>query len=152
MGGILRARGFAAGERREDLHRYAQSGTRAGRRAEAARAGSGPGRQHAGRIHALRQRGSSTLARRGEAGQDQPRMKRWLVVALVLCFSSAAAQDYPARSVRVIVPFEAGGALDAIARIITPRLSEAWGQQVMVENRAGAGGNIGAQAAARSIP
>ena len=79
-------------------------------------------------------------------------MMRWFVVAAALCFSNAAAQDYPARSVRVIVPFEAGGALDAIARIIAPRLSDAWGQQVIVENRAGAGGNIGAQAAARSKP
>jgi tripartite-type tricarboxylate transporter receptor subunit TctC len=79
-------------------------------------------------------------------------MRRWLVIAVALCTSSAVAQDYPARSVRVIVPFEAGGALDAIARIITPKLSEAWGQQVLVENRAGAGGSIGAQAAARSKP
>jgi len=77
-------------------------------------------------------------------------MTRWLVVAVAFYASTASAQDYPARSVRVIVPFEAGGALDAIARIITPKLSEAWGQQVIVENRAGAGGNIGAQAAARS--
>ena len=79
-------------------------------------------------------------------------MRLALGAVLTLCALSVAAQDYPTRSVRVVVPFEAGGALDAIARIITPKLTEAWGQQVLVENRAGAGGNIGAQAAARSKP
>lgn len=73
-----------------------------------------------------------------------------LIVLLAVIAGSALAQDYPARPVRIIVPFEAGGTLDAIARHLTPKLSETWGQQVIVENRAGAGGNIGAQAAARS--
>ena len=73
-----------------------------------------------------------------------------MLLAIVGC--SAVAQDYPLRPVRVIVPFEAGGTLDAIARHLTPKLSETWSQQVIVENRAGAGGNIGAQVAARSKP
>lgn len=60
------------------------------------------------------------------------------------------AQSYPTSQVRVIVPFGAGGTLDTVARVITPKLSEAWRQQVIIENRAGAGGNIGAEAAARS--
>ena len=78
---------------------------------------------------------------------------RCLVLLLVLCAAgSVIAQDYPARPVRIIVPFEVGGTLDAIARHLTPRLTESWGQQVIVENRAGAGGNIGAQAAARAKP
>jgi tripartite-type tricarboxylate transporter receptor subunit TctC len=75
-----------------------------------------------------------------------------LMVLLAVSAGSAFAQDYPLRPVRVIVPFEVGGTLDAIARHLTPKLSEAWAQQVIVENRAGAGGNIGAQAAARSKP
>src|ERR1043166_4631019 len=54
------------------------------------------------------------------------------------------AQSYPARFVRLIVPFPPGGAVDAAARIIANRLSEMWGQQMVIENRPGAGGNIAA--------
>jgi tripartite-type tricarboxylate transporter receptor subunit TctC len=64
----------------------------------------------------------------------------------------AAADSWPARHVRIIVPFVPGGATDVIARVIGNRLSQAWGQQVVVENRGGAGANIGAQAAAQSDP
>src|SRR5437764_6798531 len=58
----------------------------------------------------------------------------------------ARAQTYPARFVRLIVPFPPGGAVDAAARIIANRLSEMWGQQMVIENKGGAGGNIAAQA------
>src|SRR3954466_7318527 len=58
----------------------------------------------------------------------------------------ARAQTYPARFMRLIVPFPPGGAVDNAARIIAARLSEMWGQQVVVENKGGAGGNIAAQA------
>ena len=76
-----------------------------------------------------------------------------LRAALLLCTAgSLPAQEYPSKPVKVIVPFEVGGTLDAVARLIAPKLTEAWGQQVIVENRAGAGGDIGAQAAARSRP
>ena len=61
-------------------------------------------------------------------------------------------QAWPTRHVRVIVPFVPGGATDVIARVLGNRLSEAWGQQVVVENRGGAGANIGAQVAAGSDP
>jgi tripartite-type tricarboxylate transporter receptor subunit TctC len=57
---------------------------------------------------------------------------------------------WPSRHVRLVVPFAPGGATDIIARVIAARLSETWGQQVVVENRAGAGSNIGAQAVAQS--
>jgi len=66
--------------------------------------------------------------------------------------ASAAAQNYPDRSVRMIVAFPAGGTLDTLARIISQKLTEMWGQSVVVENRAGAGGNIGAVAAAQAAP
>jgi tripartite-type tricarboxylate transporter receptor subunit TctC len=66
--------------------------------------------------------------------------------------ASAAAQNYPDRAVRVIVAFPAGGTLDTLARIISQKLAEKWGQSVLVENRPGAGGNIGAVAAARATP
>ena len=65
---------------------------------------------------------------------------------------SAAAEQWPARHVRIIVPFVPGGATDVIARVMGNRLSQAWGQQVVVENRGGGGANIGAQTAAQSDP
>jgi tripartite-type tricarboxylate transporter receptor subunit TctC len=65
---------------------------------------------------------------------------------------SASAEGWPSRHVRIIVPFAPGGATDVIARVIGNRLSEIWGQQVVVENRSGGGSNIGAQAAAQSDP
>jgi tripartite-type tricarboxylate transporter receptor subunit TctC len=64
----------------------------------------------------------------------------------------ASAQTWPDKSVRVIVAFGAGGTLDTLARIVTGKLSEMWGQQVVVENRAGAGGNIGAAQASQATP
>src|SRR5207248_1361673 len=62
----------------------------------------------------------------------------------------ARAQTYPTRFVRLIVPFPPGGAVDAAARIIANRLSEMWGQQKVIENKGGAGGNIAAQAVLNS--
>jgi tripartite-type tricarboxylate transporter receptor subunit TctC len=62
------------------------------------------------------------------------------------------AQAWPNRFVRLIAPFPAGGGTDAVGRIIAGRLSEIWGQQVVTENRGGAGSNIGLEAAARSEP
>ena len=64
----------------------------------------------------------------------------------------AQAQNWPNRHVRLIVPFPAGGGADAIARIVAARLSEIWGQQVLIENRGGASGNLAAEATARAAP
>src|SRR5258708_12264988 len=72
--------------------------------------------------------------------------------ALTSLASSDLAQAWPTRHVRLIVPFVPGGAADVIARVMANRLAEAWGQQVVVDNRGGAGSNIGAQAAAQSDP
>lgn len=74
----------------------------------------------------------------------------WLVVLAAPL--AAAAQTFPSKAVRVIVPFPAGGAADSVARIVTERMSAKWGQPVLVENRAGAGGNVGADAVYRSDP
>jgi tripartite-type tricarboxylate transporter receptor subunit TctC len=64
----------------------------------------------------------------------------------------AWAQAYPSRYVRLVVQFPPGGASDPLARVLANRLSEVWGQQVVVENKGGAGGNIGAAAVAQSTP
>jgi tripartite-type tricarboxylate transporter receptor subunit TctC len=64
----------------------------------------------------------------------------------------ASAQTYPNRYVRFVVPFPPGGSADPIARVLANRLTELWGQQVVIENKAGAGGNIAAQAVAQSAP
>ena len=64
----------------------------------------------------------------------------------------AQAQSYPERAVRIIVPFPAGGTADAIPRLIAQHLSKKWGQPVVIENRTGAAGNIGAEAAYRAAP
>jgi tripartite-type tricarboxylate transporter receptor subunit TctC len=68
-----------------------------------------------------------------------------------LC-GSAQAQAYPARVVRFVVPFTPGGGIDAIGRIVAARLSEVWGQQVVVENKPGAGANLGTEFVARAAP
>lgn len=64
----------------------------------------------------------------------------------------SAGQGYPTRPLRLIVPFPAGGGSDAIARIVSPKLTERLGQQIVVDNRAGAGGSVGTEAAVRSTP
>jgi tripartite-type tricarboxylate transporter receptor subunit TctC len=66
--------------------------------------------------------------------------------------ASVAGQAFPARTVRLIVPFSAGGAVDVPARIFAPKLQEVWGHGVVVENRPGAGSTIGAEAVARAPP
>ena len=74
------------------------------------------------------------------------------VAALALAPALASAQAWPSKPVKIIVPFAAGGTTDVVARQLAAKLQEAWGQTVIVENKAGAGGNIGADAAAKSPP
>ncbi len=78
-----------------------------------------------------------------------------LVVAtalLILPALAAQAQNYPTKPVRLITPFPPGGTTDILARIVATKLSEAWGQQVFVDNRGGAGGTVGVGLAARAEP
>jgi tripartite-type tricarboxylate transporter receptor subunit TctC len=76
-----------------------------------------------------------------------------LMVAQALCaVTPALSQEYPARPIRLIVPFPPGGTVDITARIIQAKLSESLGQPIVIENRGGAGGSVGTEAAAKSAP
>ena len=75
-----------------------------------------------------------------------------VVAVCALCASPLSAQTFPQRPVRIVVAFPAGGGTDIVARLLAPRLTEQWNQQVIVENRAGASGVIGTEAAARAAP
>lgn len=83
-------------------------------------------------------------------------MNRWISHAAFACLAMLAApvdgQTYPSRPIRIIVPFPAGGTADILARVVGQKMSETWGQQVVVDNRAGAGGNIAAELAAKAAP
>src|SRR3954470_23897616 len=75
-----------------------------------------------------------------------------IVVGALAAMSSAQAEDYPSKIVRVIVPQTAGGGTDTFARAIGQKLSERWGQPVVIENKAGAGGVVGTDYVAKSAP
>lgn len=75
-----------------------------------------------------------------------------IAIAVVLAGMAAAHAQYPTRPIRLIVPFAAGSGNDTVARFIQPQLSAALGQQVVIDNRAGAAGNLGAEVAAKAPP
>src|SRR5256886_8319465 len=79
-------------------------------------------------------------------------MKLIAMTAAMLLGSVAFAQSWPQKPVRFIVPFPPGGATDISARLLGEKLSQIWGQQVIIENRGGAGGGVGAAEAARAEP
>jgi tripartite-type tricarboxylate transporter receptor subunit TctC len=79
-------------------------------------------------------------------------LKILTLVLLAACTQVAMAQAWPSRPVRLIVPFPPGGGTDIIARPIAQKLSEKWGQPVVIDNRGGAGGNLGTKAAADAPP
>lgn len=75
-----------------------------------------------------------------------------LAAAAVLSMPVAAQENYPSRTIKIVVPFAAGGATDVLARVIAEHLQKVWGQPVIVENRTGSGGNIGAAAVTKADP
>jgi len=77
-------------------------------------------------------------------------MQRVFLVSMLFASGAALAQAFPAKPVRVVVPFPPGGGTDIVARTVTPKMAEILGQPFVIENRAGAGGNIGTEAVAKS--
>ena len=103
--------------------------------------------------------GSDVSARNGSGGQapDKHRARRAVILLVVVAAAlfatvAPAQQAYPSRQIRFIVPYPPGGPTDLMARSMSGRLAEALGQTVVVDNRAGAGGNVGAELAAKSPP
>lgn len=81
--------------------------------------------------------------------------RAFLAIGAILCgatFAAASADTFPSHVVKLVVPFPAGGSLDHVGREIAQKLTAAWGQSVIVENKPGAGGNIGADYVAKSAP
>ena len=82
-------------------------------------------------------------------------MRNSMAVLIALCAAAAVsvqAQQYHAKPIRLIVPFVAGGSADVLGRVLAQRLTKEYGQQMVVENRPGSGGHVGAEAAARATP
>ncbi|HEV2095184.1 MAG TPA: tripartite tricarboxylate transporter substrate-binding protein, partial [Chthoniobacterales bacterium] len=88
---------------------------------------------------------SGLVSRRPVRGEDARSAGFYRVAAIT-------SESYPTKSIRLIVPFAPGGPTDVIARLVAIKLNEAWGQQMVVDNRGGAGGNIGMGLAARANP
>src|SRR5262249_42700404 len=151
------------------VHRAAQRDRQRGAARQGDRAKAG-GTGHRGAPHdpagirRIRRRRSGKIRPGDPAGQHPDRelsgdridvMRRpgWMFAALLIALHvfapPAGAQDYPTRSITLIVPFPAGGGVDAMGRIVAERLPAALGQQVIVDNRGGAAGVIGTRAAAK---
>ena len=84
-----------------------------------------------------------------------PSLSRSAVIvaaSLVLATSAAVAQAWPAKPIRIVVPFPAGGSTDIVGRLLADKLSQSLGQAVVVDNRAGAGGTTGSDVASKSAP
>jgi len=96
---------------------------------------------------------SAALARRSKLRPNTKRRLALTVIVSLMCLPMAAlSQAFPSKPIRLIVPFQAGGGNDLLARIISQKFLEKWGQPVIVDNRPGAGGNPGADFVAKAAP
>ena len=94
-----------------------------------------------------------SLREAADSATKQPRGTRSLLLLAALCAIPAAhAQQYPTKPIRIVVPFPVGGFSDIFARVVGAEMSKTWGQQVIVDNRPGAGGNIGSDIVAKAPP
>ena len=75
---------------------------------------------------------------------------RFILLLLFAAASCTWAQEFPSRPIRLVVPFPAGGGTDVVARTVAPKMAEILGQPIVIDNRAGAGGNVGAELVAKS--
>ena len=89
---------------------------------------------------------------KGEWGRVKGKSKTLAVIAGLTVAGAAGAQEYPSRPIRIIVPSTAGGSVDTLARTVGTHLSQRWGQQVVVDNRSGAGGIIAGEITAKAPP
>lgn len=89
---------------------------------------------------------------RGEAGGVRRESQAVVAVALLVASACASAQNFPTKPIRIIVPSTPGGSVDTLARAVGNHLSEKWGQQVVVDNRSGAGGVIAGELTAKAVP
>src|SRR6476469_7935198 len=113
------------------------------------------GSRRRGRLHAQPRRTSRPGSMSTRCDSPPQRAVRSAVsVLLMLAITSAVAAEkpYPSRPVRMIVPFPPGGGVDGVARIIGPKLTERWGQQVVVDNRPGGNTIVGNEALVKSAP
>ena len=76
----------------------------------------------------------------------------WIAAAILCAAASVNAQNYPVKTVRLIVPFPPGGSTETLARMLSVKLAEMWGQQIIIDNRSGAGGIIGTELGAKAAP
>src|SRR6185503_2894570 len=109
-----------------------------------------PGAGPARRARRPRRRGAAALSPRGRTA-----MMLRFVLGIIVSLGSllpCSAQQYPSKPIKIIVPFPVGGIADIYSRLVGNRWTEAWGQPVVIENRTGAGGNIGADMVAKAAP
>src|SRR5260221_2198378 len=106
----------------------------------------------AGEIRRVHPRGDRALTEGGARCRSTTRVMKSLLVIWAVAFAGLASAQYPAKPIRMILAFPPGGPTDINARAFAQKLSDQMGQQVVVDNRAGAGGNIGAAEAARAAP
>src|SRR5687767_13582977 len=161
MVGRGRACEYAPAGRDQARRRYLADHGAARRQGNPGNPGSRRDREHAAAIRRLGKAGNRALRKDHQEREHTHRVamdapygfvKLTMLVTAALLSAYAAAQDYPNRTIRIVVPFPPGGATDVVTRIVAQKLSDQMGRQVVTENRGGAGGIVGAEAVAKAAP